>query len=88
MAPAVVEFKLLGTSGCHLCDLAEDLLAGLLAEGQPWQIELIDIADDESLLARYATSIPVLLGDSGADPLCWPFSREQVLQWAATGSGR
>lgn len=81
-ADRCTDFQLLGTSGCHLCEVAEQLLAGLLAEGHPWQIELVDIANDDTLMERYANAIPVLLRCDGGDPLCWPFSREQVLSWA------
>lgn len=83
MASVERELKLLGTSGCHLCELAEGVLAGLLAEGLPWQIELVDIAEHDDLLERYATAIPVLLAEDLEEALCWPFSREQVLEWLA-----
>ncbi|MNH17271.1 hypothetical protein D3C79_769380 [compost metagenome] len=42
-------------------------------------VELVDIADDESQLARYALLIPVLRRcDTGAE-LNWPFDAEQVV---------
>ena len=75
-------FVLYGTSACHLCELAEAVLSELLAQGRDWQIEIIDIADDDSLLERYGLAIPVLthLGDDAE--LRWPFDQADVLAFA------
>ena len=40
-------FILYGTSACHLCELAEAVLANVLAVQPDWQIELIDICIPE-----------------------------------------
>lgn len=59
---------LYGTSCCHLCEDAEAILreAGIAAQH-------VDIAEDDALLERYGTRIPVLRrADSGAE-LGWPF---------------
>ncbi|MFD0913604.1 glutaredoxin family protein [Methylophilus luteus] len=66
---------LYGTVGCHLCDDAERVLQTL---GLAYQT--IDIIDDNRLLEKFATSIPVL---QGADEsyLYWPFDTEQVTHW-------
>ncbi|OGS92134.1 MAG: glutaredoxin [Gallionellales bacterium GWA2_60_18] len=59
---------LYGTSCCHLCEDAEAILreAGIA-------VQHVDIAEDDELLERYGTRIPVLLrADSGAE-LGWPF---------------
>lgn len=66
---------LYGTVGCHLCDDAERVLQAL---GLAYQT--IDIIDDNRLLEKFATSIPVL---QGADEsyLYWPFNTEQVTHW-------
>ena len=68
--PALI---LYGTSCCHLCEQAETILheAGAVAEH-------VDIADDDALLERYGTRIPVLRrADSGAE-LGWPFDAADV----------
>ncbi|NRD70683.1 glutaredoxin family protein [Psychrobacter okhotskensis] len=66
------EWWLLGTSGCHLCDVAEQLLAQFRAV-QPLTYQYVDIADfDESLMMEFATSIPVLL--TKTQRLNYPFS--------------
>ncbi len=63
---------LLGTSGCHLCDIAEQLLTQFQAV-QPITYEKIDIADfDEPLMMTFATTIPVILTPSKR--LNYPFS--------------
>lgn len=62
------ELVLYGTSGCHLCEEAQALLAAL--EGADWQE--VDIAEDDSLLERYGVRIPVLVRADGAE-LGWPF---------------
>ena len=68
------QLQLLGTSGCHLCDLAEALLVQCLDMSKV-EVELIDIADDEGedLIALYGIKIPVLRCTQSQKLLCWPF---------------
>lgn len=55
------QWWLLGTSNCHLCDEAENLMQRLQAVCTI-TYQSIDIADfDEALMMKFATSIPVLL---------------------------
>jgi glutaredoxin len=63
---------LYGTSCCHLCEQAEAILheAEVAAEH-------IDIAEDDELLEKYGTRIPVLRRTSGAE-LGWPFDAASV----------
>jgi len=74
---------LYGTLGCHLCDDAEALLAPLLSSvsaaiGTDCEIECIDIADDDALLERYGTRIPVLRRIADDVELGWPFDADQA----------
>ncbi|ERL56667.1 glutaredoxin family protein [Psychrobacter aquaticus] len=63
---------LLGTSGCHLCDIAEQIIMQFQAV-QPITYKNVDIADfDESLMMAFATTIPVILTPSKR--LNYPFS--------------
>ncbi|MGM8897749.1 MULTISPECIES: glutaredoxin family protein [unclassified Psychrobacter] len=63
---------LLGTSGCHLCDVAEQLIKRFQAV-QPIEYQYVDIADfPEDLMMEFATSIPVILTSSKR--LDYPFS--------------
>lgn len=71
------QFVLYGTLGCHLCEEAEALLAPLLNEF-PCEIECVDISEDDSLLARYAESIPVLRRLSDEAELNWPIDTLQA----------
>ncbi len=80
-------FILYSTLGCHLCDDALDMLSDL--HGQMLQqaedlgfsvtnqtiftIQIVDIADDSSLLETYGARIPVLKFISDSDELAWPF---------------
>ncbi|MDN5621451.1 MULTISPECIES: glutaredoxin family protein [Psychrobacter] len=66
------QWWLLGTSGCHLCDIAEQIIAQFQAV-QPVTYQYVDIADfDEALIMEFATSIPVILTPS--QRLNYPFS--------------
>ncbi|MDN5565773.1 MAG: glutaredoxin family protein [Psychrobacter sp.] len=66
------QWWLLGTSGCHLCEVAEQLLTRLQAV-QNITYQDVDISEfDEPLMLRFATSIPVLLTKN--QRLDYPFS--------------
>ena len=53
---------LYGKPGCHLCEIAHQLLLGLAREFD-LRIDEIDITRDDSLLARYGETIPVVVID-------------------------
>lgn len=73
----MIVLKLLGTSGCHLCDVARGVL--WQAQGsQPFEFVEVDIAFDDAMVELYGTKIPVLLDGDGRS-LCWPFGAEDVL---------
>ncbi|MCQ4346801.1 glutaredoxin family protein [Pseudomonas stutzeri] len=68
--------QLFGTLGCHLCELAEEVLLPFAAAGV--SIELVDIAEREEWVAAYGLRIPLLRRlDSGAE-LGWPFDGQKV----------
>ncbi|MEH6471714.1 MAG: glutaredoxin family protein [Halopseudomonas sp.] len=73
---------LYGTVGCHLCDVAEQLLATTL-DLQSVSIELVDIADDDRLVERYGIRIPVLADSQTGRELGWPFDSQQLLRFVA-----
>ena len=66
------------TSQCHLCELAEALLANTPMP-EPLPVDVVDIAQSEALVARYGTRIPVLRRDDTGAELDWPFTRDQLL---------
>lgn len=74
------ECQLLGTLGCHLCELAERVLMPLVYE-DCWLVELVDIASSEETVEAYGLRIPVLRRvDTGAE-LDWPFDIDQVVHF-------
>ncbi|TDF42473.1 glutaredoxin family protein [Alteromonadaceae bacterium M269] len=70
------KFILYSTDGCHLCELAKQVLLnfGLVQE----QIQTIDIMDDDMLLSEYKESIPVVMNKENSKRLFWPFNVEDV----------
>lgn len=71
---------LYGTSACHLCEQAEAVLHRV-----HWPmvvaVDVIDISEDEHLLQRYGTRIPVLQFADGkglVKELDWPFDAQAV----------
>lgn len=73
MMPVLI---LYGTSCCHLCEQAEVVLrqAGVSAA-------LVDIAEDDSLMEKYGTRIPVLRRTNIGAELGWPFDAADVAQF-------
>jgi hypothetical protein len=57
--------RLYSRPGCHLCEVAEELLEELLNEC-PFDLELIDITTDMDLFDRYRYEIPVVAVEGGA----------------------
>lgn len=68
-------FTLYSSPGCHLCDQARSVIAGL--EQQPVYTE-IDISDDDLLISRYGEFIPVLRNNESGEELKWPFEETEV----------
>lgn len=67
------------TSGCHLCELAEDVLAEVQERLPALSWRQVDIASDDALIDRYGWRIPVIHLDRRPLPdLGWPFSAADV----------
>jgi len=71
---------LFGTSACHLCEQAEELILASLTAGT-YGLNKVDIAADEELLAKYGAFIPVLEQEGRARTLSWPFDKEKLLHF-------
>ena len=71
--------QLLGTSGCHLCDIAEKLVRRV-APPLGVKILIVDIADNDTLVDQYGMSIPVLISEQN-QVLCWPFDEQRLVLW-------
>ena len=65
------------TEGCHLCELAQAILSAV-ALTRGWRVQLVDIADDDALLERYGTRIPVVRDPRDGREIGWPFDRDAL----------
>lgn len=74
----IKQLTLYSTSNCHLCELAYALLMPL-AVG--FKHTVIDIADDEALLAQYGLRIPVLHRNDSKTELNWPFNQADIVEY-------
>ncbi|KOG53483.1 glutaredoxin family protein [Streptomyces rimosus] len=67
--PADSTVTLIGKPGCHLCDVAQEVIERVCAEtGASWEKK--DITQDEELYRKYWEQIPVVLVD-GAQHDFW-----------------
>lgn len=69
---------LFGTSACHLCEVAQDLLRATL-NPEFFDVVTVDIADSDALIERYGVRIPVLRRDADGSELNWPFDVEALI---------
>lgn len=77
--------QLLGTEGCHLCDLASSVL-GVFNEAMQvhdfrLHVDLIDISSSEAMVAQYGPVIPVLIDTYSRQELAWPFDERSVYEF-------
>ena len=77
----MIRFLLLGTSGCHLCEQAEQIINDILPNNLELTIETIDIAEHEQWQEEYAIRIPVLYHPESKNELGWPFDQTHVIQF-------
>lgn len=68
---------LYSTPGCHLCEIAWDLLVPLVST-LPLRLEEVDIAESDDLIGRYGVKIPVLKFADSDEELDWPFDAVQA----------
>lgn len=80
--PSAETLTLLSTAHCSLCERALDQLASM-PELRGCALRVLDIADDEALVARYGERLPVLL--AGGTELVWPFDAESIRTALAHG---
>ena len=73
-------FILYGTSACHLCEIAEQMLELRQAAGHCFTYDKVDISESDELFERYGVLIPVLRHPLGQE-LGWPFSDAQLAQF-------
>ncbi|MCK5728932.1 MAG: glutaredoxin family protein [Methylococcales bacterium] len=73
-----MRFILFGTSACHLCEQANDILSPVLIQFPKIQLELVDIAEQVQWQERYAVKIPVLYDVNTQSELNWPFNETDI----------
>jgi hypothetical protein len=74
--PREEDLTLYSTGACHLCEVAEAMLAPWVQRGLLVCVE--DISTSDALFARYGERIPVLRRrDTGAE-LDWPFDAARL----------
>ena len=73
---------LYGTSACHLCEVAQQMLEHVHKNSGELDYSLADISDSEALFQGYGLRIPVLRRADGTE-LDWPFSMEELLVFLA-----
>jgi hypothetical protein len=69
---------LYSTSHCHLCENAHALILQALKISK---LKIVEISNDEQLLARYGLKIPVLQRQDTLAELNWPFSEADVAEF-------
>ena len=67
---------LLSTDGCHLCNKAIEQL-----DLQGIGYDVLDIIEDDRLVAVYGEHIPVLIFEGASQALYWPFDAQQIKQY-------
>jgi hypothetical protein len=63
--------------GCHLCDLARNILDEVLAVGGAGSYEVVSITGNDTLMAAYGERIPVVKNIAGQEK-GWPFTVGQI----------
>ena len=76
-------FTLYGTSACHLCELAYEMLTTQQRSTAGFAFTEIDISESDVLFERYGIRIPVLQHPDQRE-LDWPFSAQQLQAFIAS----
>lgn len=74
------QFEIMTTSGCHLCEIAEQLLHQAAFEIE-FQLYEVDISQDDSLVEQYGVRIPVIVDSLKKKELNWPFDSATLKQF-------
>lgn len=74
-----MSFRLYESEGCHLCELAKQLV--LQTQISEAGCELVDIAYEQQLMDRFGESIPVLEHIQSGHCIHWPFDMAHLNSW-------
>lgn len=75
------------TAGCHLCEDAEAILKYCQSYRADISWQLLDIADDETLVQQYGLRIPVIRSNKTGAELGWPFDPGQLMEFVDGNRG-
>ena len=73
---------LFGTSACHLCERAQEVLDYYNGHCAKIQYVDADISESDELFQQYGLKIPVLRSADGRE-LDWPFSVDELARFLA-----
>jgi Glutaredoxin-like domain (DUF836) len=73
-------YTLYGTSACHLCELAQEMLEAQSKARPGLVFEKVDISTSDALFERYGVRIPVVRDPEGRE-LGWPFSTAELCEF-------
>lgn len=79
----MVQLILYSTSHCHLCEEAEALLTSLTKQYDINWVP-IEITNDDNLVEKYGTKIPVIKRVDNHSEISWPFSAKEIANLIAT----
>ena len=71
------QFILYGTSACHLCEDAETLIQAIQIK-HDFILNKVDIVEDNTLMQKYALTIPVIRCIHTGHELNWPFNEDTI----------
>lgn len=71
---------LYSTSGCHLCELAKELVDNVPLLEQ-FTLNVVDIANDDTLFERYGIRIPVIKFEHSQLEMSWPFDLDELTSY-------
>ncbi len=78
-----MKVTIIGKPGCHLCEVAENVVQDLIG-GSEIEFEKLSILDDPKLSARYSEEIPVIMIDGKVHDI---FRVDEKRFLAAIGNG-
>ena len=81
-----MEFVLLNTEGCHLCEEATPIVmrAAIEVGAQLFSEDIAESDHAQSYIEKYGQLIPVVLHEESDTFLCWPFDVEAVIDFMLT----
>lgn len=80
-----IDLTLITRQGCHLCEVASNDLAGVIAQFSElhpdiqYSVEVVDVDSDTTLYEKYSEEVPVLLLN-GNQIAFWRIEQQRVLE--------